>query len=177
MILNLMMFIISLLYYFLILPQLRLLLTRTLQQNPLTTSNLLDHLQLKYTCCGFNGKEDYHPLSLDPFPSSCCRIPNCWRDTDINTHIVSNHTVSLMHPNGCYSILEKYITIELWILVGVAGICALLQFFALTFLCTLYQRYKKFDDNPKFTISHLAPISNSNNPMENSSETVEITQI
>jgi len=141
--LNIIMFIVSVLYYFVILPQLRALLIQTLQQTPLSTSNLLDNLQLKYTCCGINGKDDYNNLPLDPFPSSCCRVPNCWRDTDINNHIGSNNTISLMHTNGCYSIIDKYVTIELWVLVGVAGVCALLQFLAIVLMCTLYQRYKK----------------------------------
>jgi len=178
------MFVVSLLYYFVILPQLRPLLIRTLQQIPLSTASLLDNLQLKYTCCGINSKDDYNNLSLDPLPSSCCRIPNCWTDTDINNHNGSNNTISLMHTNGCYSIIDRYVTIELWILVGVAGICALLQIFAITFMCTLYQRYKKFEDNPKFTINHLGvgiPITASNNNIQSSSqtieETVEITQI
>jgi len=184
--LNIVMFVVSLLYYFIILPQLRPLLIRTLQQTPLSTSNLLDNLQLKYTCCGINGKNDYNNLSLDPFPLSCCRVPNCWRDTDINAHISnSNNTVSLMHKNGCYPIIKKYVTIELWVLVGVAGFCALLQILAIAFMCTLYQRYKKLDDDPKFVINHLAagiPISdNTNNNNQGSSqtieETVEITQI
>jgi len=182
--LNIIMFVVSLLYYFVILPQLRPLLIRTLQQTPLSTSNLLDYLQLKYTCCGINGKDDYNDLSLDPFPLSCCRVPNCWRDTDINNHNGSNNTTSLMHINGCYPIIGKYVTIELWILVGVTGFCALLQLLAIIFMCTLYQRYKKLDDDPKFTINHLGsgiPINDSNNNIQSSSqtieETVEITQI
>ncbi|CAF1556399.1 unnamed protein product, partial [Adineta ricciae] len=94
-ILNVVMFVISLLYYFVILPQLPFLLKRTLQQNPLTTSTLLDPLQSKYTCCGFNNKDDYATVSLNPFPTSCCRVPNCWQDTDINNHIaLANATVS-----------------------------------------------------------------------------------
>lgn len=184
MVLNVIMFVVSLLYYFVILPQLRPLLRRTLRQNPLSTSNQLDDLQSKYSCCGFQGKGDYNNLSLDPFPSSCCRIPNCWRDTDINNHSGSNNTLSLMHPHGCYSIIERYVTVELWVLVGVAGCCALLQFFAIALMCTLYQRYRKFDENPKFTINHMGiglPISDSNHQIQSSSqtieETVEITQI
>ena len=178
------MFVVSLLYYFVILPQLRPLLVRTLQQIPLSTSNLLDELQSKYTCCGINNKGDYNNLSLDPFPSSCCRVPNCWRDTDNNYGSGLNSTISLMHPNGCYPIVEKYVTIELWILVGVGGFCALLELLAIMLMCTLYQRYKKSEDDPRFTIDHLdAGISSnaSNNNIQSSSqaieETVEITQI
>jgi len=184
MVLNIVMFIVSLLYYFIILPQLRSLLTHTLQQSPLSTSNLLDILQLKYTCCGINGKDDYNNLSLDPFPSSCCRVPNCWRDTDINNHSGSNNTISLMHMNSCYPIIDKYVTIELWILVGVSGFCALLQMLTMILMCTLYKRYKKLDDDPKFTINQLStgmPINDPNNNIQGSSqtmeETVEITQI
>jgi hypothetical protein len=52
-------------------------------------------------------------------------------------------------------------------------------------MCTLYQRYKKLDDDPKFVINHIAagiPINdNNNNNNQGSSqtieETVEITQI
>jgi hypothetical protein len=182
------MFIISILYYYIILPQLHPLLVRTLQQSPLATSNLLDTLQTKYTCCGINGKDDYNNLTLDPFPASCCRIPNCWRDTDINNNSGAMNTTSLMHTNGCYPMVDKYVTIELWILVGVAGVCALLQIFAITLMCTLHQRYKKLDDDPKFVINQLsagipinADMHHSNNNMQGSSqtmeETVEITQI
>lgn len=81
---------------------------------------------------------------------------------------------------------------EIWVLLGVAGLCALLQALAIGLLCVLSQRYRKLDDDPKFAISQLASgvpinenINNSNNgstaPFEGSSqtieETVEITQI
>jgi len=97
----------------------------------------------------------------------------------------SNNTVSLIHTNGCYSVIEKFITIELWTLIGITGLCALLQILAITLMCILNQRYKKLDDNPKFAIDQLAsgvPINgNGNNNMQGSSktieETVEITQI
>lgn len=179
------MLVVSLLYYFIILPQLRPLLIRTLQQKPGPTSGLLDNIQLKHTCCGINGKDDYNNLVLEPFPASCCRVPNCWRDTDISNHISgSSNTTLLMHKDGCYQFIEKYVTIELWVLVGVAGICTLLQLLAITFMCTLYQRYKKLDDDPKFVINHLTagiPINDSDNTIQGSSqtieETVEITQI
>jgi hypothetical protein len=93
-----------------------------------------------------------------------------------------------MHTNGCYPYIEKYVIIELWVLVGIVAICALLQIFAITLMCILNQRYKNLDDNPKFTISHLGSgvpingiIHNSNNNIQGSSktieETVEITQI
>ena len=178
---------VALLYYFIVLPQLRSLLLRSLQQSPWVTSLLLDRLQSKYACCGILSQDDFTNLPLDPKPSSCCRVPNCWRDTDINDHNGSNNTMSLMHSTGCYPIVERYITIELWILLGIAGLCALLQLFAILFMCTLYQRYKEFDDNPKFVINHLAsgvpidPNHNKNNPFQSSTqtieETVEITQI
>jgi len=86
--LNLVMFTILFLYYYLILPQLHPLLIHTLQQSPSTTSNLLDIIQLRYTCCGINNKNDYNNLSLDPLPSSCCHVPNCWNDIDINKKII-----------------------------------------------------------------------------------------
>jgi hypothetical protein len=182
------MFIVLFLYYYLIFPQLRTLLIRSLQQSPSATSNSLDNLQLKYTCCGINGKNDYNNLSLDHFPSSCCRVPNCWHDTDINNHNGLNNTASLTHTNGCYPVIEKIVIVELWILVGIVAICALLQILAITLMCILNQRYKKLDDNPKFTISHLTAgvpingsVNNSNNNIQGSSktieETVEITQI
>ncbi|UJR07783.1 hypothetical protein I4U23_012065 [Adineta vaga] len=185
-VLNVVMFVVSLLYYFVILPQLPLLLKRTLEQSPLSTTTLLDTLQSKYTCCGINNKDDYNTLSLDPFPASCCRVPNCWRDTDINNHIsIANQTESLMYKNGCYSVIDRYVTIELWILVGISGLCALLQILALMFMCTLYQRYKKLDDDPKFVINHLTagiPINsdidkNVQGSSQTIEETVEITQI
>ena len=180
MILNLLMFIILLLYYFLILPQLRPLLTRTLEKYPFTIFNQLDEIQSKFTCCGITSKDDYKSLSLDPFPSSCCRIPNCWRDTDINNHNGSNTTMSLMHSNGCYPMIERYLIVELWILAGVAGLCAVFQFFAIGFLCVLYQRLKKFDEHSKFTIHQLGsnlPIGESHSQIQTSTQTIEITQI
>lgn len=173
MILHLLMLIILLLYYFLILPQLRSLLVRTLEKSPLLVSNQLDEIQSKYTCCGFTGKDDYKPLSLDPFPSSCCRLPNCWRDTDINEHIISNTTNSLMHANGCYPSIEKYVIVELVILAGVAAICVLLEFFAIVFLCVLYQRLKKRDDYS----GNNFPIGESHSNIQTSTQTMEITQI
>ncbi len=179
--LNLVMFTILFLYYYLILPQLRPLLTYSLQQTPSITSNLLDNIQLRYTCCGINNKNDYNNLSLNPFPSSCCRVSNCWNDTDISP----NNTLSLIYPNGCYPIIDQYVTIELWTLVGITGLCALLQILATTLMCVLNQRYKKLDDNPKFAINQLAsgvPINgHDDNNVQGSSktmeETVEITQI
>jgi hypothetical protein len=179
------MFTILFLYYYLILPQLRPLLIHSLQKSPSTTSNLLNIIQLRYTCCGINNKDDYNNISLDPFPSSCCRVPNCWHDTHINNNNGSNNTLSLMHTNGCYPIIDKYVTIELWTLVGIAGLCIPLQILAVTLMCILNQRYKKLDDNPKFTINQLAsgvPINgHGNDNIQGSSktieETVEITQI
>ena len=180
------MFIVSILYYFIILHQLRQPLIRTLKQFPLPTSNLLDPLQSKYKCCGFNNKDDYNGLSLDPPPASCCIVPNCWRDTDINNNNGSNNTISLMHKDGCYSVIENYVTFELWALIGLTAFCALFQFLAIILMCTLYKRYKKLDNDPKFVINQFVagiPINdnNNNNNIENSGqtveETVEITQI
>jgi hypothetical protein len=115
----------------------------------------------------------------------------------VNTQYDANATLPSMHGKGCYGIIEKYVTSELWILIGVASICALLQLLAITLMCILYQRYKQVDDDPKFIISHLGPgismdenINNNNNSssdldhlpqLQGSSqtieETVEITQI
>ena len=179
---------ISLVYYYFILSQLRPSLIHSLRQSPAITADLLDILQLKYRCCGLNNKDDYNNLSLDPFPSSCCRVPNCWQDPDINNNNNnnnngSNNTISSIHTNGCYPMIEKYLITELWIVTGVVGLCAVLQILAIVSLCILSQRYKKFDDNPKFVINHLAtgvPI-NSNNNIQGLSktieETIEITQI
>ena len=128
-----------------IFPDLPKLLSRSLQQS--TTPNLLDNIQLTYKCCGINGKDDYNNLPINPFPSSCCRVPNCWNNTNNN-----NDTESIMYTNGCYHPhIEKYVIIELWVLVGIVAVCALLQIFAITLMCILNQRYKNLDDNPKFT--------------------------
>ena len=182
--------IISILYYYQILPQLSSLLLRSLRQNPLSTSQALHHLQSKYSCCGILSKDDYNNLSLDPLPSSCCRSSNCWHETDLNKKDGSNSTVSSIHSNGCYPVVEKFVTIEVWIVFGVAAICAFLQFLVIVLMCILCQRYRKIDDDhPKFAISHLpmgSPINenvnnNNNNQFEGSTqtieETVEITQI
>jgi len=179
------MFTILFLYYYLILPQLRPLLIHSLQKSPSTTSNLLDSIQLRYTCCGINNKDDYNNLSPNPFPSSCCRVSNCWHDTNNNS---SNNTSSLMHPHGCYPIIDKCITIELWTFVTITGLCAFLQILAIMLMCILNQSYKKLDDNSKFAINQLASgvplngnLNNNNNNAQCSSktieETVEITQI
>jgi hypothetical protein len=92
----------------------------------------------------------------------------------------------LIHPNGCYSIIEQYVTIELWTFIGITGACALFQFIAVTLMCVLNQRYKNLDENnSKFAINQLAtgvPINgNADNNLQGSSKTieeaVEITQI
>ena len=94
-------------------------LIRSLRENPLETSNSLDHFQEKYSCCGVSGPNDYEKLPLDPLPLSCCRLPNCWRDT----------TISLMHPTGCSSSMAKFLRTELSVLIGVAAFCSLADFF------------------------------------------------
>ena len=149
------------LYYFYILPQLPFLLLRSLRQSPVPTSHLLDTIQSRYACCGISGYDDYRNLSLNALPSSCCRVPNCWHDTNVNTPYDANATLSSMHGNGCYGIIEKYVTSELWILIGVASICALLQLLAITLMCILYQRYKQVDDDPKFIIDRKSTRLNS----------------
>ena len=76
--------------------------------------------------------------------------------------------------------MEIYLIVELWILAGLAGICAIFQFFAIGFLCVLYQRLKKFDEHSKFTIHHLSndlPIGENYSQIQSSIQTMEITQI
>ncbi|CAF1219507.1 unnamed protein product [Rotaria sp. Silwood1] len=186
---NLVMFTILILYYYVVFPQLHIFLIRSLHQSPSITRNLLDFLQTKYTCCGINNKDDYNNLLLDSLPSSCCRVSNCWRDTGINNNTGLNTTMSLMHTDGCYPIVNKYITFECLIIGGITGLCALLQILAITFMCILNQRYQKSDDNQKFVISHIGIDSsfneninnNNNNNIQGSSNTieeiVEVTQI
>ncbi|CAF1337367.1 unnamed protein product [Adineta steineri] len=183
-ILNLIMLAISILYYYFVFSQLRSLLVHSFQQSPAATASLLDSFQLKYKCCGIDNKDDYNSISSDSFPSSCCQEPNCLHTKDVNNNSTSlMNSKSLLHTNGCYPIVKKYLTIELLLLMGVTGLCALLHFLAIILLCILNQRYKKFDDIPKIMIHHLAsgvPI-NSNNYVQNVSKTihepVEITQI
>ena len=150
----------------------------TFQQKSSSTLDLLDRFQSKHACCGVNSKDDYNNLSSDLFPLSCCRISNCSRDIDINSH---NGSLSLMHMNGCHSIIDKYLIIELWILAGVATLCTLLQILASTLMCTLYRQCKQIDDDPKFVINHLDISKSASDDIQGSSktleETVEITQI
>lgn len=189
-ILNLAICVICVLYYFQILPQLSSLLFRSLRQHPLSTSNALHHIQSKYSCCGIVSKDDYHNLAVDPLPSSCCRLPNCWNEKDLNTNGTNNNTMASIHPNGCYPIVERFVLIELWILFGIAALSVVLQFLIVVFMCVLSHRYRKHDNEPKFAISHLAPTTpinenvNNNNNNENFDgsqqtivETVEVTQI
>ncbi len=179
MVLNLVMFTVLFLYYYLILPQLHPLLVHTLQKSPSTTSDLLDIIQLRYKCCGINNKDDYNNFSFDSFPSSCCRLPNCGHENNNNS---SNNTIPLMHSKGCYPIIDKYVILELWTLAGITGVCAFLQFLTITLMCILNQRYKKLDDNNNPKLAAGAPINaNIDTSIQGSSktieETVEITQI
>ena len=81
-----------------------------------------------------------------------------------------------MHNTGCYSSVEKYLQLEVWMLVGVAGVASLLQLLASLLICSLHRRYKQCDDHPKFVVRHFAP--NEGNPSQlGSTQTVEITQI
>lgn len=164
-------------------PQLQPLLVRNMQKSPLMTSNLLDSIQSRYNCCGIGSKDDYNHLSLTPLPSSCCRVDNCWSDTDTNKN---NSSIPSMHEKGCYPIIDQYVTLQLWTFIGITALCALLQFLAITLMCVLNQRYKKFNENdPKFTVTQLASGVPINSKMENEipgstttiEETVEITQI
>jgi hypothetical protein len=180
--------VISLLYHHYVLPQLRVLLVRSLDEHPLSTSNTLATLQSRYTCCGINGKDDYTKLTLDPLPVSCCRSSDCWHE---NRHEQSsNRSVELIHTNGCYPIVDYVVTNEVWILLTVAAVAALLQIFLIGLSCILCHRYRKFDDNPKFAINQLTKDTianeninnnNNNNNLDGSSqtldETLEITQI
>jgi len=175
---NLVMFVVLFLYYFVILPQLRPLLTHTFQRSPSTTGNLLDSIQSRYSCCGINHIDDYTNLSIPKYPSSCCRIPNCWDNSN-------NETMPLVYTKGCYSIIEKYVQIEIWTFVVLTGVCAFLQIFAIIFMCILNERYKKRDENPNFTINQMvsgaAMNASSEDNFQNSTKTleepVEITQI
>ena len=180
--LNIAICVIALLYYFFVLPQLRSLLVRSLHQAPLPASKALDTLQSLHTCCGIDGKDDYRNLSAELLPPSCCRAgEKCWEDVKFNQ---SNSTA---HANGCYPIVEEYVLLEVWVLLGVAGLCALLQALAIGSLCVLSQRYRKLDEDPKFAVGQLAagvPLNEKTDgspPFEGSSqtleETVEITQI
>lgn len=178
MFLNLVMLILSILYYFILFPQLNSLLLRTLHQFPLQTSNYLDHFQTKYSCCGFWKKDEYLNLPLDPYPSSCCRIPNCWRDNDINTDTSSNISLSLMHSKGCFPLIEKFLRIELGILIGVTGLCTLIEFVIISIMLSLQRRFEESTDRPKFLVSHRGQEGSINTiDRQGSNETVEITQI
>ena len=53
----------------------------------------------------------------------------CWED------VQSNKSSSAIHTDGCYSIVEQYVVMEIWVLLGVAGLCALLQALAIGLLC------------------------------------------
>lgn len=177
---NLVIFVVLFLYYFVILPQLRPLLTHTFQRSPTLTGNLLDSIQSRYSCCGINNINDYTKLTIPKFPNSCCRMPNCSNE---NQTIDSNDET--MFTRGCYPIIERYVQIELWTLVVITGVCALLQIFAIILMCILNERYKKMDENPNFTINQMitgTPINaNSENNFQSSTKTleepVEITQI
>ena len=179
---------ILLLYYFMVLPQLSSLLARNLQKSPAMTSTLLEPIQSRYRCCGITSKDDYNHFSFASLPPSCCRTGNCWQDTDMNNSSTTTTTTSTssMYWKGCYPIIEKYVTLQLWTLLAITGLCALFQFLAIILMCILNQRYRKFDDNdPKLAVAQLTsgvPInSNAENNIQGSSttieETVEITQI
>ncbi|CAF1315087.1 unnamed protein product [Adineta ricciae] len=175
--LNLVMLAVSLLYYYFILSQLRPLLVLSLREAPNATIKLLDIVQLKYSCCGIDGKNDYNQIVPNSLPSSCCREPNCWEETDLKS---TNSTLSSVYTSGCYLLIKQHLTIELWILIGVTGICSLLQIFAVLFLCVLNERYRKFDELPRLAINQLAPgvpMSNIQNVPKVVSEPMEITQI
>ncbi|CAF1603440.1 unnamed protein product [Rotaria magnacalcarata] len=172
--LNIVILIVSLFYYFATLPKLSTLLIPTLRQ----PSQSINDLQSKYNCCGINDKDDYINLRLDPLPSSC------WRDSDINDYNGSNSTKQLIHIDGCFPLISRSVTIELLGLIGGTSFSVLLQILAITFVCCLYQRFKKFDNDPNFVINHLAGEKSMNDSygcMKGSSktieETVEITQI
>jgi hypothetical protein len=129
------------------------LFVRSLEQSPSTSSTLLDHLQTKFTCCGIVHANDYANIALDPLPTSCCRLPNCWLDTDYNLHSGGNVTVMLMHNDGCYPIIGNYLVVQLWIFVGMAsvstGLASLLVL--LMFVARCRQRNND-DEHPKFTV-------------------------
>lgn len=178
------MLIASLLYYVEILPELRPLLKDTLSRAPSSTLHLINNFQSKYSCCGINDKDDYKLNQIDLLPKSCCRSQNCSYDTDTNDFHNSNNTISSIYTNGCYQFINRYVTLELWMCIGITGCCAFLELLAAMLVCTLYQRYEKFDDYPKFVINRIGTgksIDESNDNIQGSSktieETVEITQI
>ena len=149
-------------------------------------------LQSRYACCGIYSKDDYNTMSANLLPSSCCRVANCWNLTESNVKIISEDATSPIHTEGCFSTIRQYIFIQIWTVFGVAAVSAFLQFIALTSMCTLCERYRKFDQGPKFTLSQLNSSgitsnenansnNNNNSDIQGSSqtieETVEVTQI
>lgn len=178
------MLIVSLLYYFTTLPELKTLLSRTFQQQSLSTSKSFDILQLKYNCCGINGKDDYTNSSSGYIPPSCCHKSQCSFDIITNDYNSLNGTEQSIYLYGCYSIINRYVNIELLIIIGVTVFNFLLETLTITCMCSLYQRYRKFDGDPKFVINHLThrkSMNDSDDNIKGSSktieETVEITQI
>ncbi|CAF0724538.1 unnamed protein product [Didymodactylos carnosus] len=194
---NLLASIIAFLYFYIIVPQLKYLMLDTLNNHyyveakntssllalssissqPYSAIKALDYFQEKYQCCGINSKQDYLSLSSTPriaLPLSCCRktsvsvLPNsqdCWNQTGDGDGI---------NLDGCYSNIHKFLTIEIWLIIGIALISALLQFLAIILLVNTYRDNK----NPKFIINHTNNNHDVNTKsMETIEDTVEITQI
>jgi len=171
-IMNICLFVVTYLYYYFILPQVKHLLIQSLQNGKGIAG--LDYLQDQHNCCGINNKTDYYLQSLntdipspvvDPLPMSCCiSSAPCWKD-ELNQ--TDNST--MIYPQGCYPFVSKYLSIELYVLMAAAALCALFQFIGVTLFCALHHRYKKQNDE-KF----IQASSQSNQTIE---ETVEITQI
>ncbi|CAF1138907.1 unnamed protein product [Didymodactylos carnosus] len=198
-IMNLFASIIAFLYFYIIVPQLKYLMLDTLNNHyyvgaennsssflflssspfqPYSAIEALDYFQDKYQCCGINSKQDYPSLLMTTkltLPLSCCRRTStpllsnsrdCWNQTSGDDDSIN--------VNGCYPIIHKYLTFEIWTIVGIALTCAILQFIAIVLLLKIYRDNK----SPKFIINHNGNNHQPNTKsMETIEDTVEITQI
>ncbi|CAM4764710.1 unnamed protein product [Rotaria magnacalcarata] len=185
---NLVMFAILFLYYYLNFSGLRERLVSALQQSSSKTKKLLDDIQSKHLCCGINNKDDYKNLSLALFPQSCYLQLNYLNKTDINNTGLNN-TNLLMNTGGCNSIVNDYITFQLWTAGVIICVSVFLQILAITSMCVLNQRHQKFDENKNFMISRLDDETLSNENVNNNNnnnihdscktidEMIEVTQI
>lgn len=189
--LNIAVCLVTLFYLFNILPNLKSSLIQTLRNSRTSIPMGLDVVQLNYKCCGIQNGSDYKSVKLNLLPVSCCAVPNCWNETDLNTKVFNNGTSQSTHNDGCFSFINQFVTIEIWVIFAVSAGSTVLQFLALTLMCILCERYRKFDQSPKFTLSpikteittkEMGNVNNNNNcdiqdSSQNTEEAVEITQI